>query len=425
MITFYCNRDQESGTFRKYNDFEWIKTCKSLVVSIIVLLFLPLISCEKYLDPYNGDQGLKTNFYKVDWVAAADSSTNSFINRYWNTTSHVFNNTYDGEIAWNDYWPEAHGLDVMVDAYLRTKSENFKQDIYDWYEGVRKKNWYSDDWENDFYDDMGWHCLAHMRALEATGDQRYAKSSKDLWTWITQGWSDYDGGGIKWRKESDDLGEGKGIPANGPAAIIAARRYKLYPNEVIGGLNDLQWAKKIYDWIKYNRTILSSGRVFEAINNTNNDYSYDVGTDLGAALELYDITKDSVYFNDAIRITNYHITHNINRTYGVMTDYGEQSGNGGGNDVNLFKGIFVRYFTILIQNPDLPAEDRDRYIAFLTNNAEYLWEVGTQKSPDIKFSYTWWKNPGDTELWGDLRSAISGATTIEAMALLQKKGFIK
>ncbi|WP_225974350.1 hypothetical protein [Arachidicoccus ginsenosidivorans] len=212
MITFYCNRDQESGTFRKYNDFEWIKTCKSLMVSIIVLLFLPLISCEKYLDPYNGDQGLKTNFYKVDWVAAADSSTNSFINRYWNTTSHVFNNTYDGEIAWNDYWPEAHGLDVMVDAYLRTKSENFKQDIYDWYEGVRKKNWYSDDWENVFYDDMGWHCLAHMRALEATGDQRYAKSSKDLWTWITQGWSDYDGEALSGEKNQMILVKVKVFP---------------------------------------------------------------------------------------------------------------------------------------------------------------------------------------------------------------------
>lgn len=388
----------------------------------IVLIFS---ACTKYDDIYLGSESTQENFYDVNWTTAVDSSTNSFVNRYWNTTSHVFNNTYDGQIQWNDYWPEAHGLDVLVDAYLRTKDNKFKQAIYDFYEGVRKKNWYSDNWENDYYDDMGWHALAHMRALEATGDQRYAESSKNLWHWITAGWSDYDGGGIKWRKESDDLGESKGLPANGPAAIIAARRYKLYPSEINDGLNNLEWAKRIYEWMKYNRTILSSGRIFENINNNNNDYSYDVGTYLGAALELYNITKDKTYFDDAIRITDYHITHNINETYDVMRDYGEQSGSGAGNDVNLFKGIFIRYFTILIQHPDLQQTDRDRYIAFLKNNANYLWIEGTQKNPDIKFSYTWWKNPGDTETWGDLRSAISGATTMEAMALLKAKGLIK
>lgn len=393
-------------------------------IFLTLCLLVAFCSCEKYVDPYNGDQAGKPDFYPVNWVAAADSSTSSFMNRYWNTTHHVFNNTYDGQVTWNDYWPEAHGLDVMIDAYLRTGDERYKQAIYDWYEGVRQKNWYSNNWENEFYDDMGWHCLAHMRALAATGDQRYAESSKNLWHWITLGWSDYDGGGIKWRKPSDELHESKGIPANGPAAIIAARRYKLYPEETNDGLNNLQWAERIYDWMKYNRMIISSGRIFEKIDDTNGDYAYDVGTFVGAALELYDITGDATYFEDAVKVTNYAITHNINHTYGVLTDYGEQSGGGGGNDVNLFKGIFVRYFTLLIQHPHLSKDDRDRYIAFLKNNALYLWETATQKSPDIKFSYSWWKNPGDTETWGDLRSAISGATTIEAMALLQNEGLL-
>ncbi|GAB3020132.1 glycoside hydrolase family 76 protein [Niabella terrae] len=392
------------------------------IISGIVILLIS--SCTKYNDPYIPEETAASSFYKVDWVAAADSSTNSFFNRYWNTTYHVFNNTYDGNIQWNDYWPEAHGLDLLVDAYQRTQDNRFQQAIYDFYEGVRQKNWYSDNWENEFYDDMGWHGLAHMRALDATGDQRYAQSSADLWQWITQGWTEYDGGGIKWRKPSDDLKEGKGIPANGPAAIIAARRYKKYPNESHGGFNNLQWAQRIYDWMKYNRTILSSGRVFEVIGNTNSDYSYDVGTFLGAALELYDITKDAAYLQDAIRITNYHITHNIDNTYGVMKDFGEQAGDGGGHDVNLFKGIFVRYFTLLIELPELEQEQRETYISFLKNNASYLWIEGTQKSPDIKFSYTWWKNPGDTEVWGDLRSAISAATTMEAMARLQQGGFL-
>jgi predicted alpha-1,6-mannanase (GH76 family) len=390
-------------------------------ILLFEIIFAALaISCNSFEDEY-----IEINkFPDYTWVAAADSSTSEFVSRYFNATHHCFNNTFDGQVAWNDYWPEAHGLDVLVDAYLRTNDARYKQAIYDFYEGVRQKNWYSDNWENEYYDDMGWHGMAHLRALEATGDTRYEESARNLWTWIAKGWSEYEGGGIQWRKNSDALGDSKGIPANGPAAIIAARRYQKYPNEVVEGLTDLQWAMRIYDWMKYNRTVLASGRVYETFNNTNGDYSYDVGTFMGAAIELYNITKEKVYLNDAIKVANYHIGANINTNNRVMTDFGEQSGNGGGHDVNLFKGIFVRYFTILIQHPDLPEADRTRFIAFLKNNADYLWTYGTQKSPVIKFSYSWWETPGADVKWGDLRSAISGATTIEAMALLEKNGFL-
>ena len=39
-------------------------------------------------------------------------------------------------------------------------------------------------------------------------------------------------------------------------------------------------------------------------------------------------------------------------------------------------------------------------------------------------SPTWWQMPQGDTAWGDLRSAISGTTTIEAMALLEKNGFV-
>ncbi|MCD9018793.1 glycoside hydrolase family 76 protein [Parachryseolinea silvisoli] len=391
---------------------------KKLFLETLCVALL-LISCDSYEDEY-----IPVNkFPTFTWQPAADSSTSAFVSRYFNATYHVFNNTYDGQITWNDYWPEAHGLDVLVDAYARTGDDVYKQAIYDFYEGVRQKNWYSDNWKNEYYDDMGWHGLAHLRAFEATGDARYEESARNLWHWITEGWTEFDGGGIKWRDTDDEAGNSKGIPANGPAAIIAARRYQKYPDEVIDGLNNLQWAQRIYDWMKYNRTVLATGRVYEKFNDTNGDYSYDVGTFIGAALELYNITKERVYLNDAIKVANYHIGANINTNNRVMTDFGEQSGNGGGHDVNLFKGIFVRYFTLLIQHPDLPETAKTRYISFLQNNANYLWAYGTDKSAGIKFSYSWWETPtGDTK-WGDLRSAISGATTLEAMALLEKEGY--
>jgi predicted alpha-1,6-mannanase (GH76 family) len=388
---------------------------------LIVLIVLFSVSCGSYEDEY-----IETSkFPEFSWVAAADSSSPAFVDRYWNVEHHVFNNTFDGEIAWNDYWPEAHGLDVLIDVYLRTGEDRYKQAIYDFYEGVREKNWYSDNWKNEYYDDMGWHGMAHMRAFEATGDARYEESAEDLWHWITEGWTDYQGGGIKWREQSDDLEEDKGIPANGPAAIIAARRYQKYPEEVVGGFNNLEWAIRIYEWMKYNRTVLASGRVYEVFESTNGDYSYDVGTFIGAALELYEITNEMVYLRDAIKVAKYHMSANINTNNRVMTDFGEQAGDGNGHDVNLFKGIFVRYFTLLIEHPDLPENERVRFVAFLENNANYLWTYGTEKNPDIKFSYTWWETPAEIAEWGDLRSAISGATTIEAMARLEENGIVE
>jgi hypothetical protein len=80
---------------------------------------------------------------------------------------------------------------------------------------------------------------------------------------------------------------------------------------------------------------------------------------------------------------------------------------------------------LLIQHPDLSSEDRVRYLSFLENNANYLWTYGTQKTPVIKFSYQWWSTPEDGLAWGDLRSAISASTTLEAIALLEKDGFFE
>ena len=103
------------------------------------LVFVTLaVSCGSYEDVYIPT----TSFPEYNWAAAADSSSNQFVDRYFNDTYHCFNNTFNGEVVWNDYWPEAHGLDVLVDAYLRTKDDKYKQAIYDFYEGVKHKNWY-------------------------------------------------------------------------------------------------------------------------------------------------------------------------------------------------------------------------------------------------------------------------------------------
>lgn len=373
-----------------------------------------MLACGKINDVYVD----KSTIYNIDWLTAADSSSTSFINVYWNSTKRHFNNDNFGTVNQFDYWPEAHGLDVLVDAYTRTKGTLYKDRINDFYEGVKAKN--GNSFYNNYYDDMGWHGMAHLRAFEATGDVRYEASAKQLWQWIVTGWNDFDGGGIPWNHENTDAGRSKGIPSNGPAAIIAARRWQKYgATEVINGLNDLQWLDKIYNWMKENRVVQQSGRVYEKISDTKGDWTYNAGTYMGAALEYYNITGNKVYLNDAIKTADWTTSTLINTNNKVLSDWAEQQD----HDVNLFKGIFVRYLTLLIMHKDLPETNRKKYIYFLKNSAEILWTTGVVKSPVILFGYHWWQAPVETKV--ALRTQLSACMLIEALALLKEKGYVE
>lgn len=381
---------------------------------LMACLALIISSCGKIEDEYI-DRSAK---YNIDWTSAADSSSSSFANVYWNSTKHHFNNDNLGAVGQYDYWPEAHGLDVLVDAYERTKNDVYKQRIDDFYEGVKAKN--GGDFYNNYYDDMGWHGMAHLRALEATGDTRYEQSAKDLWTWITAGWNENDGGGIPWNHEDTKEGISKGIPSNGPAAIIAARRWQKYGEaEVINGHNNLEWLSMIYNWMKENRVVQQSGRVFENINDKNGDWTYNAGTYMGAALAYYEITGNKVYLNDAIKTADWATSTLVNANNKVMSDWAEQED----HDVNLFKGVLVRYLTQLIRNEDVPETTRKRYVGFLKNSAQILWTTGTAKNPVILFGYHWWEAPVSGK--AGLRAELSGCMLMESMALLDKEGYLQ
>ena len=377
----------------------------------LMFVSLFLITCGDNKD--NTPEISKTS---IDWISAADSSSFSLIINYWSASTHHFNNDHFGNIGQYDYWPEAHGLDVLVDAYTRTGNPTYQSAIYDFHEGVKAKN--GNRFWNNFYDDMAWHGLAHLRAFEATGDIRYEQSAKDLWAWILEGWNSYDGGGIPWNHDNTPEGRSKGVPSNGPAAIIAARRWQKYgDSEIIQGRNNSTWLAMIYRWIKDNRVETQSGRVFDSKNDKGGDWTYNAGTFIGAALEYYEITGEKSYLNDAVKTADWAISTLTNTNNNVLSDWAEQQD----HDVNLFKGIFVRYFTQLILNEDLPESTRRRYINFMKNSAEYLWTQGTQKNPVLLFGYHWWEKPNHIAF---LRAQLSGCMMMEAMALLQKEDMI-
>ncbi|KAA6348924.1 hypothetical protein EZS27_003635 [termite gut metagenome] len=352
---------------------------------------LPVISDEEYV---------------IDWNAAADSSSVALVNSFWNTTGKYFNYDSNGKQDFH-YWIQAHALDVLVDAYLRS-GNNFYKSYFDfWYEGVRVKN--GNTFRNDYYDDMEWNALALLRVFNVTKDKKFKDATLQIWKYIKTGWNDNANGGIAWVNSQP---YSKNACSNGPACILAARLYQLFGDEA-----DKNWAIRIYNWEKTTLFNANNGMVLDNINSNTGItshwvFTYNQGTFIGSAIELYKMTNEKTYLNDAVLAANYTISNLVNQTDALLKHEG--TGDGG-----LFKGIFIRYFTDLILQEHLNITDKTRFIQFIEHNADVLWRKGTNKQLILFAPY--WKNTPISQT--GLTEQLSGCMLIEAAAKLASQGF--
>jgi predicted alpha-1,6-mannanase (GH76 family) len=342
------------------------------------------------------------------FAATADSMQEKTYAAYISANGNYFKQSNTGSANYN-YWPQAHTMDAFIDAYLRTKNEIYKQRMKSLLNGTRISN--GNKLQNEYYDDMEWLALSTLRAYEATNDADYLAAANTLWTDIKTGVNDSQGGGIAWRKSQLDY---KNTPANAPAIIFAARLYRLQKNQA-----DLDLAKQLYTWLKGKLVDPASGIVWDGINGDGdgkisyNKFTYNQGTFIGAALELYNVTGDATYLADAVRTATATIKDLDISPGGLLKNEGQ--GDGG-----LFKGILVRYLTLLTLKEDVAAADRDAYAKFLKYNAETLFAKGILR-PDFVASPDWKTTPKTTDVT-DLTTQISGLTTLEAAATLKAAG---
>ncbi len=370
----------------------------------LIMLIIPLWwSCEKKDVPADGEEEEEET---IDWNAAANSSSNALITQFWNNGGNYFNTDNSGNSTFQ-YWPNAHALDVLIDAYERSGNNEYKAYFDQWFQGVKAQN--GGTWKNDFYDDMEWNALALLRAYKATNDTKYKDAALELWGYIKEGWNDNAGGGITWKKGME---YSKNACSNGPAAILAARLYQEFKNE-----DDKEWAVNIYGWLKSTLVNTNTGAVWDNIDSRNGEikkewvFTYNQGTYIGAAVELHKIFNEKSYLNDAVKAADYTIGSLVENS--VLKSEG--TGDGG-----LFKGIFIRYFTDLIQQERLDAPIQRRYLQFMKLNAETLWEQGTTQ-PTVLFGPNWRQKPGTST---GLTEQLSGCMLIEAAALLNKKDLL-
>jgi predicted alpha-1,6-mannanase (GH76 family) len=343
----------------------------------------------------------------VDWAKAADQSQTALDVQFYNTESNYYNHNNTGNKGFN-YWWNAHALDVLVDAYNRSKDAKYLSKMDDLLAGCYAKN--GNTYWNTFYDDMEWWALACLRAYDATKDEKYKTMARQYWTWIKVGWSDVKNGGIAWASGSKDS---KNACSNAPAVIIAARLYQL--DNVA---DDLVWAKKIYTWLKTYVVEPKRGLVYDAYGNTKETdmYTYNQGTWIGSGLEMYRITKEQRYLDDAVRNANYLMNDEVKFSpSGILK--GENTGDGG-----LFKGIFIRYMAQLVLKGVLDDYTEELYVKYLKNNGQSLY-TKAMKNPENVFGADWATRPASVS--GDASVQLSGIILFETLDELKRAGLLK
>ncbi|THF71557.1 carbohydrate-binding protein [Deinococcus sp. Arct2-2] len=319
-------------------------------------------------------------------TANADAAMSAFVNVFWNPTKKYFYTNSDRQIhthnpgpdggLYTDYWWEAQLWETVMDAYERTGSTTYRQMIADVYDGffATYPNWS----DNAFNDDIGWWALGSIRAYELTGDVRYRTRAKEMFDFIyTSGayTSEY-GGGIWWNRIN--FLTQKNVATNATAAIIAMRLKR--------ALNDPSYATKaqnLFAWVR-SRLYAGGGLVYDNVSGSGNgtvatwEYTYNFGTFLGAALEMYRETNQVSYLNDAKAAADWAVSRMT--LDGTLLYEGE-------DDTPAFKMIFARNLNTLRVVGNQP-----QYLSFLQKNATQAWNH--RRTSDGVIGPDWTQTPG-------------------------------
>ena len=297
------------------------------------------------------------------------------------------------------YWWQAHLLDCLVDAQRRAPNPVRAMEIAALARTVRLRNFGS--WTNDYYDDIAWFGLAVQRAGPLA--RRSTPSAlAAITTRLQAGWTPAGGGGIWWRR-GDNF---KNAPANGPAAILAAR------------VGNVEFAEAITDWMTTTLVDPESGLVRDGVR-LNPDgsiqavetmtYTYCQGVYLGACVELAELDGHSRWAERAAEVID-AISARMAGPDDVLPGFDD------GGDGGLFNGILARYLAdAAVRRPELTPVAARLVLA----SAEAAWRGRADVAGGPVFAQDW-RQPAREPRTGvaeaDLSVQLSAWMLLEAAA---------
>lgn len=448
-----------------------MKNKSLIIIGLFISVFF--ISCEDDKNIYDGDPDMgKVEDQGPDyWTEAANNSTGDFLKYFfrddnpsapgkpyfasslkWNLPNTIESGSDPDEIYHGfGYWMQPLAMDILVDAYIRTGDEKYTKTFKPWLDAIGHWNG-ANHWGNRypnsrglwnmFYDDMLWNGLTMVRIYDVTGDEEFWDVAMLYWHYIRTAWNETD---EYFAEFSGDL-KVTGFPgmawkwdapysrmscANGPGCLFAMKLYKmsLKRGEAEEAEKYLAYAKKVYDYMSTKLCDASSGKVYDHLNikeGGNGEasgistvpLSYNQGTFMASALELYNATKDEKYLRNAISFGSYQINYKTDSSYPTF------SGEGTGGDNLLFRGIFVRYMLDMVKQPINSVYTQsihNMFVKSLKANSDVLWTMG--HNPNRYFyQYQWYKAPTagnkDDENVCDIstNAQVPAATLIEIRA---------
>jgi Glycosyl hydrolase family 76/Ricin-type beta-trefoil lectin domain/Ricin-type beta-trefoil lectin domain-like len=272
-------------------------------------------------------------------------------------------------------WIGALDIQVAQDDYERTHSPADLQLVDNLVstfltdEGTTWTSW--DTWN----DDIAWMDTAVLRGYQETGNASWLATAEDQWNAAySRGWSTAGGGGI-WEEMNSMYS--KCALSNDPMVSLAVNLY-----EITGEGTYLTEAEQIYGWVRSTLVNATTGVVNEClafpdgVNGSTelqtSDNAYNAGSYIEAADNLYRVTGDSQYYDDA-ELTADHFLN----TVPIVANNQEA---GSSYQYWLFKGI---------SDFCTDANLCGKYDAYLLSNATQAWSE--RDSADL----TWndWTEP--------------------------------
>lgn len=325
------------------------------------------------------------------WADRADALSRALVEVYWDRRQGLYAVSSRRVPWWHrgawHYWWQAHALDAAVDAFERSAEDGVRRRIARHVHGILRRN--GGDIRNDYYDDMAWMGLALLRADEVAG-----AGTRDLvdtlWAAIRGGWDER--GGLRWRTGGSPY---RNTPANGPAAILAAR------------LGDDDWAERIAAWIHEN-LVDESGLVADGVRDDGSVdgtvWSYCQGLVVGADVAVAGLRGDPAWLDRAARTAAAGRAAVTDPASGIWRSEG-------GHDGGLFRGVLARYLGAYV------AATGDGTVAeSLARNGAAVWGHRDQRG---LAGADWTRAPLGPV---DLSVHLSGVLLLEALAGLERAG---
>ena len=334
---------------------------KPIVIILFIAMGFASMGCNKNSGSLPPPQVTKPVApVTINNFTAADANTAyAAFNQYFYNPSAKLYYSSTAKTGLGAIWTQAIYWDLAMDVYQRTNSPAQMTMITDIYTGAVNQydnyNWSnSTDWF--IYDDMMWWVTALARANQLTGNATYLQQSIAGFNHVWAGSYDPAKGGMFW----DFQHSGKNACINYPTVIAAVRLYQITRDTTY-----LAKAKSIYVWAKTNLVNPVNGEVADHKIGDGapgyQDYTYNQGTAIGAAVMLYNVTKDASYIADAVTYADY--TKNNMCVNGLLPAEGDF------NEQGVMKSIFAQYVMMLINDGG-----QKQYLSWVQLNANTGWQ---------------------------------------------------